>query len=528
MANTADKANSGKSQISFNNQKFDFQCVFANTKGRVNVPSAIIEQFIVEDNLYSVFSEAKLVIDDTNDTLENLVIETQGENPELKEGTTESPFQFNVDGMDSCIITIIPNFLLGCSQERIFRQDYFFIITDENTQIVGDNNKKLKMFFLKDIRQHILETTNSRWSTGEAKDRKLKKDKINVKLTQVGNTARKFETGLAIKDLLEQGLKDYSNNPPKFEDNWSTGEVQVFRSSCNYNSYMDDLEFLLDNHISDIDLDNCFLKARKDGSFSLKSVTETFDSVINRNDKTLYGKGLQDVFHISGEIASEDKSNVPKGSNGGPDSNASQQFDGIDSFHFMNMPSGDIQQQLPSVCVYNYDNFNKQFSLDYNSAHIDNTIKEAQKLYADKSHGETPTALVPTNDQKKQNKTIKFVHTGGTDSKERRKDGVNNLLSMILALAPCLHFNTEGSMHRVSGKFLALSNKKVEANSAAEKMIPGDWLVTSIRHVFLISRSQYLNDIPCIKPYTSQPLIAPDAGVTDLQAAPLNEGEQIV
>ena len=98
---------------------------------------------------------------------------------------------------------------------------------------------------------------------------------------------------------------------------------------------------------------------------------------------------------------------------------------------------------------------------------------------------------------------------------------------MVLALAPCVNFKTEGSMHRTSGKFLGLSNKKVEANSAAEKMIPGDWLVTNINHIFLISRCQYLNDITFVKPYTSQPLIAPDAGVTDLQATPLNEGDQI-
>lgn len=527
MANAADKANNGVSQISFNNQKFDFQCVFANTKGRVNVPSAIIEQFVVNDSIYSVFSQAKLVIDDTNDALENLVIETQEENPELKEGTTQAPFQLNIDGMESAIITICPNFVLGCSQEHIFRQDYFFVFNDEDTQIVGDNNKKLKIFYLKDIRQHILETTNSRWSTADAKLRKFKKEKINLKLTQTGNTARKLETGLAIKDLLQQGLKDYSDNPPKFEDGWSTGEVPINYTSLNCTSYMDDLEYLLDNHISDIDLDNCFLKAKKDGSFSLKSVTEMFDNVINKNDKTLYGKGLQDIFHVSGEVASEDRSTIPKGSNGGPDANASQHFDGIDSFHFMNMSSGDIQQQLPSVCVYNYDTFNKQFSLDYTSAHINNVANEAQKLYANNMHGEDPTALVPKNELKTLNKTIKFVHSGGTDNKERRKDGVNTSLSMVLALAPCVNFKTEGSMHRTSGKFLGLSNKKVEANSAAEKMIPGDWLVTNINHIFLISRCQYLNDITCVKPYTSQPLIAPDAGVTDLQATPLNEGDQI-
>ena len=524
MSNTAEKANSGSGQISFNSTKFDFQCVFANTYGRVNIPASLIDRFIVNDCIYSIFPEAELVIDNTDDQLDNFIVKTMGENPELAKDVVASDtkavpqFQFNTDGYDSVIITMIPTFVMGCAKEELYRQDYFFIIVDENTEIVTDNNKKLKKFILKDIRQHVLETTNSRWSTADALQRKYKKQKINVNLNHVGNTGRKLETGLAIKDLLAHGLNNLRPGYAKFNDDWSTGEVKVFYSSKNNTSYMDDLEYLLDNHISEIDRDNCFLKASRDGSFYLKSVTEIFDTVVNKGkDKKLYGSGLQDIFHISGTVATQDS----PGSDGGPDSNAAQQFDGIDSFHFMNMTANDIQNEMPSMCVHSYDQHHKQFSIDNTSAHIDNSSKESNQLYADPMAGHCiePTAVIPTNESKKQSKTVKHVYVPGASDGERRKEGVNRILSNILTLAPCINFKTEGSAHRDAGKFIALANKKIEPESAAEKLIPGDWFVTNISHVYLFSESQYLNDITCVKPYTSQPLIKVEDGATDLPGA---------
>ena len=524
MSNTAEKANSGTSQISLNSQKFEFQCVFANTYGRVNIPAGLIEEFKVTDCLYSVFPQAELIIDNTNDQLDNCIVKTQGDNPELEKDVVASDtktvpqFQFNADGYDTIAITMIPTFVLNCAKEELFRQDYLFIIADEDTQVGGDNNKKLKKFTLKDIRQHVLETTNSRWSTADALQRKYKKQKINVNLNHVGNAARELETGLAIKDLLIHGLNDLRPGYAKFADEWSTGEVKVFYSSKNNTSYMDDLEYLLDNHINEIDRDNCFLKASRDGSFYLKSFTEIFDTVVNkREDKKLYSWGLQDVFHISGTVAN----NNHQSSDGGPDSTTAQQSDGIDSFHFMNMTANDIQKEMPSLCVHSYNRGHKQFSIDNTTAYTDNVIKEGQKVYADPMAGHCiePTATIPTNEFKKQSKAVEHIYASGASDGERRKEGVNRILSNVLTLAPCINFITEGSAHRDAGKFLALANKKTEPGSAAEKLIPGDWLVTNIHHIYSFSKSQYLNDITCVKPYTSQPLHKVEDGATDLPGA---------
>ena len=97
-------------------------------------------------------------------------------------------------------------------------------------------------------------------------------------------------------------------------------------------------------------------------------------------------------------------------------------------------------------------------------------------------------------------------------------------MTKAINFAPGINFTTEGSTHRESGKIISLFNDNNEDYSAADKLLSGDWLITNINHVFLLAQNQYLNDITCIKTYTSEPLVP--AGTTDLPGAvPLQEGQ---
>ena len=72
-------------------------------------------------------------------------------------------------------------------------------------------------------------------------------------------------------------------------------------------------------------------------------------------------------------------------------------------------------------------------------------------------------------------------------------------LSKAINFAPSIQFSAEGSTYRVPGKAMLIVNKNPEPNSAASIILPGDWLVTNINHVFLFSQNAYINDITAVK-----------------------------
>ena len=117
------------------------------------------------------------------------------------------------------------------------------------------------------------------------------------------------------------------------------------------------------------------------------------------------------------------------------------------------------------------------------------------------------TAQVLQEASTHKGRMVNHIYSGGSDQRDRRIDGINRVLSKAVTLAPGINFTTEGSTHREAGKFVALFNDNTDQYSAADKLLVGDWLITNINHVFLLNQNQYLNDITCVKPYTSNPLV---------------------
>ena len=498
------ESNDSSTTITVNNQKYEFEAVLANTQSAIPLPVGVIQQLVIKDSLYSPFVSAEIVIDNTNNPIDNFVTKTTNELKEVEK--IGASYTFNYDSLDIIYLKLTPINFKRPGDKDIFKIEYAFIIEDEDEEIVKEGNQKRKILYLKDARQHYLESVNIRWSTADALLRSVKKEGFDIRVAQAGNTGREIESGLAIRDFLTQVFEDTFK--PTFNEIWPTGGTSHFYSSLNTTTGMDDLEYLLDNHISDPPYyDRGILKLNKNNTWSLFSLRDLFRMVVGET-KDSYGFGLSDIFHISGKQILANNSKIPQKS--GPasvDKNLTQKFPGLETYNFLNTTSKDTSKEFVSTMVHNYDSFYKQFSIDGENTHIDKLQEEFQRLYVDNMKGENPTAIFPTNEIKKENTIVNHIYSGGSDQKDRRIDGINRVLSKAVTLAPGINFTTEGSTHRETGKFVALFNDNVDQYSAADKLLVGDWLITNINHVFLLNQNQYLNDITCVKPYTSIPLV---------------------
>jgi hypothetical protein len=487
-----------KNRIEINNTIYKVDVVIHSKQGTAILPMSIVEQLIVRDSLYSIFSSAELVIDDSNDQFENLVFTT---NNELKEEESIPLFIPNETGFDLLSIELVPESFLDENEDtvEIHRRNFFYIIYDEQAQEQHGQNKKRKKLILKDVRQHLLETNSIPWSTAQALKR-IYKDNIN--LNHVGNSLREINTGDAIKDLLKEGLSELEVDENIF-DVWDSGASKTFMSSCAGVHLMDILEELLDNHISTTVQDNCILKFDdRTNTFSLTPLTQLFQNIKGRSDNTKYGQGLQDIFHVNGDTLRREDNNQTSAETSAEC--VSTILEGIANYIFLNFASKDAEEQIQTVHVHSRDYYNKQFNVDSEDTQIDEIKKKYQELYAAYNHGKNPTAIFPINERNKENKLVLNETATGSEIIQRRKSGLNKILSKAINFAPSIQFSAEGSTYRVPGKAMLIVNKNPEPNSAASIILPGDWLVTNINHVFLFSQNAYINDITAVKSYSNK------------------------
>ena len=514
MAKTPNGNEEAKNRIVINHTNYIVDIHIHSKAGVCAVPMSIVEQLIVKDSLYSVFNSAELIIDDSNDQLENLTFTTSNELNEVKHVPLYIP---NETGLDLISIKLLPEDTDGDNDSKaIHGRNFLYVIEDEVGQQATGQNKKRKKLVLKDIRQHLLETNSVPWSTADALKRIFKH---NVNLNHVGNSLREINTGDAIKDLLKEGLSEL--DPPIGEeqfDIWDSGASKTFMSSCAGVHLMDILEELLDNHISTTEQDNCILKFDdRTNTFSFTPLTSLFQNIKGKADNTKYGSALQDIFHVNGDtLQREDRIQT------GADSSAecvSTFLEGIANFIFLNVPGYFAEEKLQTVHVHSRDHYNKQFSIDSEDTQIEEIKKKYEEYYAQYGHGKTPKAIFPINERKKKNKMIINETASGSEIIQRRKSGVNKILSRAINFAPSIQFSAEGSTYRVPGKAMLIVNRNPEPGSAASVILPGDWLVTNVNHVFFFTQNAYINEITAIKSYTNTILSIYTDGITDSPGA---------
>ena len=376
--------------------------------------------------------------------------------------------------------------------------DNLYAIYDEDEILpAGDGAEKLKLFKLRDAREHLLYNTYNQWSTADAVASELG-GRIN--LSRLGNKARGAKTGVALKSIFKTTLGSL------FKDKtWDNGGVKIFYTSGANHNALDDVEYLLDRHISE-NGDNSILRAHNH-DLNLIPMSDLY------NTRTPYGvPRVCEIWNLP-TLAPKEQST---GGTGYFDIipgykvkvETLDQSDSVAQFTLLNISNDDSNKKLTTQKVHHYSKQGHQFTIDTDNI---KTVKDIyQRAYIDrlpKVRGKTQKAVLPINDSKIDSRTVRHVYSGGSTRFERLKDGINNVLKNTLMLGPVMTVNAPGLIKRRPGRFSLVGMAGIDQTTPLAKLMLGEWMQTNVVHYFNFKTGRYRNTITCNKSHTFEEIM---------------------
>ena len=177
----------------------------------------------------------------------------------------------------------------------------------------------------------------------------------------------------------------------------------------------------------------------------------------------------------------------------------------IEDFHLSNMSATDLQNELASHYVHNYDTKNKIFSVDSNRNNINDMLKVYNKFYVSTMKGRTgksPSSNLPLNALRSEQRNIKNVYSPQTNENIRLNKGRNKMLMASLFLNTTISFKIRGSTRRQSGRFLSIDRSDSILDNKFDNKMCGIYMILSTEHLFI--KGSYFNTLRCSKTYTAE------------------------
>tara|TARA_Y100000310_G_C20676403_1_gene813330 strand:+ start:557 stop:2098 length:1542 start_codon:yes stop_codon:yes gene_type:complete len=484
--------------IPFNGQDYIFQVGLVNGDTVFPIPTPIITEVLIQDSLYSIFSEVVIVFNNTGNVIDHYV---KDEN--VKDFVLGTTYQANTESKDviSLKITPVDSMNPDAFPEHKFLIEGLYSVVDEDEIIIdGDSASKYKMLVLKDVRENYLENTYLQWSTTQVAGLMFK-DRVN--LSHTTNAGRQVNTGIGMYNLLNKAIPKELFQPGV----WDKGRNKVFYTSPVDSCAFDDLEFLLDRHISE-DGDNCILKSRN-YEMNLAPVGEYFDSV------NFHGEGrVGEIFSFPSlgrpvETGHEGEYNLSVIPGYTVPSHILADLTTANNFSILNISNGQSNNELVTPVVHGYNN--GVFFEDHKFNNIINVKKIYQQRYVDKLpkvKNKTQKAVLPLSEEKINNKMVKHYYCSQPTQRERLKFGINKVLHKILALGPTMNLESPGDTERRPGRFALSGMINIDPRSPLAKLLLGEWMFTKVDHLFVLNQGAYINTIVCNKAHTYEEIIS--------------------
>lgn len=486
--------------VTYNNTQYEFELVLVNEFFNIYVPHNIVESIVIIDDLYNIFTSAIITLNNSRNNLDIYSNYKRG----VKQIKQNKSYNFLGSGNDYFLLHLKPkkqntqNVDQSGLKDDIFTINLQLTIQDEDEVLTG-NGQKNRIFQCIDVREYILQTDKKGYSS--INEPNYSKSSFRVK--QLDDTSRVAPSGDIIKHILQESLKDTN---PLFEEDWDSGESKLFYSSPQNFSAYDDIEYLLDFHVSSVIKDNSLLKLQRNGIFSFKSFSNYFS--LNRDGKSA-GPFMQDFFAYEDNSSKNARTSAPIIKKEDQITTPIKfSFDNITNlanlpqlpdFNFLNRTGVDGYSYLVSYGITTYNPGTKNFFIQQTVNHVDNQKKFIDEHYTKKFGGDNPTTAYYIDEIKKSNVVFKSDFCLPIDSNSFQKYGLNVALKKYIDSSPCISFSTEGFSHRESGRFMSLVNSQIETDSVFASLFSGEWLVTKVIHNF--TGNQYTNNITGVKTY---------------------------
>jgi hypothetical protein len=479
-------------------QKYLFKVTLFNPEGdKVTLTKKDVKELKLVDNIRDPWVRGTIALDNTEAALERFVTDPADREfqPDL---VPLKGYTYRGDGRDFIQIEIIPINDGPLSEftnndksfQTAFGLRYVFSIKQgNNTTINGDN---CKLFNIGDVDEEILKEKKAFFSTGKLATPE------GVEAAQSNNEDRYATTGDSIKAILTDNLAGENViNDAEFE----AGASKLFYSSPINNTAYDDLNYLLDHHVSDSSSnDFSFLKkSNYTGEYALQSA------------ESIFGKALQKTRNVGGELFTENftingigsgDSGVIEPSKKSPSGSLEFGSKGdVLNHKFFDTDGEQYKKNIKTQVVNSYDFKNKRFNIEVKDSNATAVRDRFSDIYVSPLKGDNnkPYPNLPLTNLQKENQTFESNFSEYGESAEIRKAyGVNKLLKSSLFSNMAIELIIDGQLFRKSGTFFSVDRKGSYIENQYDSKVLGIYLLTEVEHQF-IDDNKYIQRIVGVK-----------------------------
>ena len=500
-----------KNTYNFNNQDYDFVFRLYNGVNDVYLTNSAWDDLYLEEDIFDWKIKGSVIIKSPYESLERESEEAISVTKQDKKGLV---YKFRNDGRDTLFISIKPKIQNSDKtnvqvSDSVWRLEIEAVVYDVE-ELDNENyiHKSKKLYFWEKTYQMMREK-NCYFSTATSGENAGK-----TSTDQTDNSERSLQTGVALKYLLSSD-ETFKNNSKltNFDQTWDNGDnnARIFYSCADGDKYIDALEYLMYYHVSSKDNGYlpCILKFERaeksldPKQFSLKPISKYFEKAGNKAGQP--PKEYQTEHFFISEHSGQSKNNVPILK--APLDKKSQkiEFKGnvITNYRIVDMSGLDYSENL---CDYKTCSFNKidgQFQSEYVFAGKENGgYKKFYKDVISKNIVTTnATDRLPVTPFIMNNKNMRVLNSVRTTPEARKAESTNIMLKYYLFSNLTISFSVQGSTHRQTGRFFAVS-KNTDNTTEFDSKLEGQYFLTNIIHHFSNSSRSYTNELVGVKTQT--------------------------
>lgn len=427
---------------------------------------------------------------------------------------SKSPFIFRNDGTDVLQIIFLNTDASDDSHHTMGYNLSVYSVEDLPGTSQADKTKRLYFY---DERYHILSKSNIQWSTADLYDSSLGAPRT------AREDGREIKTGLAIRYLLVKALGE----DELFAESWDEGSTNIFYTSPANGRCIDDLNFLLSQHVSSESRGSskAFLIYDRSLQFwRLDSVHDIFNGAATYDEDTkkfFAGPRQQDQYKLvnkptggKSDVAhGKPSERIPVGGDGAYVNQHAEESNIIKTIKFNEMTSIDNIDYMVAQPVHLHDNNQKKFYINQSDHSLGSIYTEVGEIVSNLVHDPTEPTSPSMNIEKirQSNHNISHKYSSGNTSTDPGllNLGVNSSVINSIMLSNGVEFVVPGQSWRQSGRFISIDpdNDTVgNKGSGYHNKVYGQYLVMSTVHRLTNSGDNYTNKIVAIKPYNHRPV----------------------
>lgn len=495
----------------FDDRRMKFSVYLLNQDGRIiKIRKGSIDELVINDDILEWFHTGHIIFDNPDDILERGATTV---NMNESSVTTQLTYKFRGDGRDFVYIFLEPSLTdeiqtnqpdakINSNTHTIKLLMSVYAIEDiEDPR--GTLHKKQKLY-LQDYRLQQLREKNLYYSTAKNIPGEL--------LGHKNNRDRSKLTGGIIQDIIGASLTD-ADTSGLFSKHWDFGGSSLFYTSPSNNKAIDDLNYVLDKHVSnDSSHGPSILKLQRNTErWELLPLSKYFDRA---HDSNVPGVYQSEHYKIPFDLNMQKTGvTIPTGSKTFPEYlghslGINYHMTGIsviEGYNFSEMSGVDCREILTSSIVHRYDDSSKTFSIDVAEGNMQTVHSLYRSLYTNKMKGDGGAGYPSwiSDSTRDTNLNINVIESYTSDKTASLSVGRNKKLLAAFLLGNSINFKVKGHPSRKAGVWITMDREYDYVDNEYESKILGQYFVTQSQHI--ITKSGYRNNIIAAKPYLFEP-----------------------